>query len=213
MEYSQMREGFIEEYLDYYQSTIRENYGLKITSVEDSEIIDDPITTAESGYGIKAFVTTMSRTFVPILLFIILLYSSMSIGTNVIAGQKERGTFTGILLTPLPRYAIILGYLGGVVIKTLIPHLYSHYFRPAGRSVQHRRLPGFIYLSYRSCSLHCFSNDHDIGHQRYRSIRSDRIPAYLPDPRCCLRHMYPVSIRERGFLLVPARTRTVLRHR
>ena len=37
MEYSQMREGFIEEYLDYYQSTIRENYGLVITSVEERE--------------------------------------------------------------------------------------------------------------------------------------------------------------------------------
>ena len=121
MEYSQMREGFIEEYLDYYQSTIRENYGLVITSVEDSEIIDDPIPTVDNGYGIKAFTDTMSRTFVPILLFVILLYASMSIGTNVIAGQKERGTFTGILLTPLPRYAIIIGYLGGVVLKTLIP--------------------------------------------------------------------------------------------
>ena len=121
MEYSQMREGFIEEYLDYYQSTIRENYGLVITSVEDSEIIDDPIPTVDNGYGIKAFTDTMSRTFVPILLFVILLYASMSIGTNVIAGQKARGTFTGILLTPLPRYAIIIGYLGGVVLKTLIP--------------------------------------------------------------------------------------------
>ena len=123
MEYSEMRNGFIEEYLEGYQSKLRADYGLKITSVTDSQIINDPITTAESEYGIKAFVTTMSRTFVPILLFIILLYSSMSIGTNVIAGQKERGTFTGILLTPLPRYAIILGYLGGVVIKTLIPAL------------------------------------------------------------------------------------------
>ena len=45
----------------------------------------------------------------------------MSIGINVIAGQKERGTFTGILLTPVPRYAIVIGYLGGVVIKTMIP--------------------------------------------------------------------------------------------
>ena len=121
MEYSQMRDGFVEEYLDYYQSTIRENYGLKITSVDDCEIRDDPIPTVDSGYGIKAFTETMSRTFVPILLFVILLYASMSIGTNVIAGQKERGTFTGILLTPLPRYAIIIGYLGGVVLKTLIP--------------------------------------------------------------------------------------------
>ena len=123
MEYSEMKNGFINEYLEGYQSKIRADYGLKITSVSDSQIINDPITTEEGSYGVKAFVETMSRTFVPILLFIILLYSSMSIGTNVIAGQKERGTFTGILLTPLPRYAIVLGYLGGVVIKTLIPAL------------------------------------------------------------------------------------------
>lgn len=123
MEYSEMKNGFIDEYLEGYQSKIRADYGLKITSVSDSQIINDPITTEESEYGIKAFIETMSRTFVPILLFIILLYSSMSIGTNVIAGQKERGTFTGILLTPLPRYAIVVGYLGGVVIKTLIPAL------------------------------------------------------------------------------------------
>ena len=121
MEYSEMKNGFKDEYLDLFQSKLRSDYGLKITSVSDSQIINDPITTSESEYGVKAFVNTISVTFIPILLFVILLYSSMSIGTNVIAGQKERGTFTGILLTPMPRYAIILGYLGGVVIKTLIP--------------------------------------------------------------------------------------------
>ena len=45
----------------------------------------------------------------------------MSAGTNVIAGQKERGTFTGILMTPTPRSAIIAGNLAGVTMKTLIP--------------------------------------------------------------------------------------------
>ena len=121
MEYSAMKDQFIDEHLAWYQSKIRADYGLVITSVQDSQIIDDPIPTAENSSGIKAFTETMSRTFIPILLFVILLYASMSIGTNVIAGQKERGTFTGILLTPLPRYAIIIGYLGGVVLKTLIP--------------------------------------------------------------------------------------------
>ena len=121
MEYSEMKNGFKDEYLNAFQSKIRADYDLTITSVSDSQIINDPITTMESEFGIRAFVNTISTTFIPILLFVILLYSSMSIGTNVIAGQKERGTFTGILLTPMPRYAIILGYLGGVVIKTLIP--------------------------------------------------------------------------------------------
>ena len=121
MEYSDMKKGFIDEHLNYYQVKLRTDYGLKITSVNACEINDDMITTIENQSGVGAFTNTLSRTFVPILLFIILLYSSMSIGTNVIAGQKERGTFTGILLTPVPRFAIILGYLGGVVIKTIIP--------------------------------------------------------------------------------------------
>ena len=121
MEYTDMKNGFIDEYLAYYQSKIRADYGLKITSVSDSRITDDPIATVDNAYGLKAFSDMMARTFVPILLFIILLYSSMSTGTNVIAGQKERGTFTGILLTPQPRYSIIIGYLGGVVLKTMIP--------------------------------------------------------------------------------------------
>jgi membrane protease YdiL (CAAX protease family)/ABC-type Na+ efflux pump permease subunit len=121
MEYSDMKKEFVDKYLSLYQSKLRSDYGLKITSVQDSRIEDDMITTIENTSGMRAFADTMSRTFVPILLFVILLYSSMSIGTNVIAGQKERGSFTGILLTPVPRYAIVIGYLGGVVIKTMIP--------------------------------------------------------------------------------------------
>ena len=121
MEYSAMKDEFIDEYLSGYQSQIRADYGLLITSVADSEVLDYPIATRELEYGIRAVTQNLNRTFVPILLFIILLYTSMSIGTNVIAGQKERGTFTGILLTPMPRYKIILGYHLGVVLKAMIP--------------------------------------------------------------------------------------------
>lgn len=121
LEYSAMKDEFIDVYLSTYQSNIRADYGLKITSVSDSKVVDDPIATSEDVNGIQAFKKVMSRTFIPILLFVTLLYASMSIGTNVVAGQKERGTFTGILLTPVPRYAIVIGNLSGVVIKSSIP--------------------------------------------------------------------------------------------
>ncbi len=121
LEYSDMKNDFIDEYLEGYMSMIRADYGLKVTSVADSQIVDQPVETQKALYGVSAFTNTLGRTFVPILLFVTLLYASMSIGTNVIAGQKERGTFTGILLTPQPRYAIVLGYLAGVVIKAMIP--------------------------------------------------------------------------------------------
>lgn len=121
LEYYSMKYDFVNEYLVDYQKFIRADFGLSITSISDSAVIVVPLETVQSATGFRAIVEGLCRTFFPILLFIILLYTSMSIGTNVIAGQKERGTFTGILLTPQPRIAIILGYLGGVVIKALIP--------------------------------------------------------------------------------------------
>ena len=124
LEYMSMKDGFVDEYLYYYQVDIRADFGLAITSVSDSTIVEQPVATVANTNSIKAIVESLSKTFIPILLFIILLYTSMSIGTNVIAGQKERGTFTGILLTPQPRYAIILGNLGGIVLKALIPSLF-----------------------------------------------------------------------------------------
>ena len=121
LEYSAMKNEYIDVHLAGYQSSLRASLGLTITSFSDSEIVEKPIETEKNAGGIRAVIERISRTFLPILIFVILLYSSMSVGTNVIAGQKERGTFTGILLTPQPRYAIIIGYLGGVVLKTLIP--------------------------------------------------------------------------------------------
>lgn len=119
LEYSDMKNEFIDEYLAYYQGSIRADYGIAVTTVSDSHIVHDPIPTADENddFNIGA---NLNRTFVPILLFIVLLYASMSTGTNVIAGQKERGTFTGILLTPMPRQHIALGYLIGVVLKAII---------------------------------------------------------------------------------------------
>ncbi|MBR4555872.1 MAG: ABC transporter permease [Clostridiales bacterium] len=121
MEYSAMKNSFVDTYLSGYQSKLREEFGLDVTTITDSEIIDVPIETQTGPRGFRAVGENLNRTFVPILIFIILLYASMSTGTNVIAGQKERGTFTGILLTPLPRENIIIGYLTGVAIKAFIP--------------------------------------------------------------------------------------------
>ena len=115
LEYSDMKNEFIDEYLEYYQSSIRAEYGITVTSVSD------PIPTIDEDDDRFTIGANLNRTFVPILLFIVLLYASMSTGTNVIAGQKERGTFTGILLTPMPRQHIALGYLTGVVLKAIIP--------------------------------------------------------------------------------------------
>lgn len=58
---------------------------------------------------------------VPLIIFIIILYTVMTGGTNVIAGEKERGTFAAIILTPSPRAAIVVGNVLGISALAVIP--------------------------------------------------------------------------------------------
>ena len=62
-----------------------------------------------------------SRMVVPLLFFIVILYVGMLSGMNAIAGEKERSTFAAILMTPVPRLAIVLGNYIGVFLHALIP--------------------------------------------------------------------------------------------
>ena len=121
IEYTSMKNDFIDEYLRGYQDYMREQNGWAYSNVVDSRIIEDPMDFSNAEAGHSAIGDTLGRTFAPLLLFIVVLYASMSAGTNVIAGQKELGTFTGILMTPVPRSAIVAGNLLGVTLKTLIP--------------------------------------------------------------------------------------------
>ena len=121
LEYTSMKRDFIDEYLTNYQYFMRDNNDWFYTSISDSQIRDDPMDLSGRGNDRNFVFDILGRTFVPLLIFIVILYAAMSAGTNVIAGQKERGTFTGILMTPVPRSAIIAGNLAGVALKTLIP--------------------------------------------------------------------------------------------
>lgn len=60
---------------------------------------------------------------IPLIIFITALYAIMTGGTNVIAGEKERGTFAAIVLTPSPRSSIVVGNTLGVAILAMIPAL------------------------------------------------------------------------------------------
>lgn len=121
LEYTSMKNDFINEYLDEYQYYMREKNGWAYANISDSQIRDDPMDLSGRINDRNFMFDILGRTFIPLLIFIIILYAAMSAGTNVIAGQKERGTFTGILMTPVPRSAIIAGNLAGVTLKTLIP--------------------------------------------------------------------------------------------
>lgn len=121
LEYTSMKDEFINEYLHGYQDYMRVKNGWAFANVTDSEIKEDAMDFSDQSADRNPMMDSLGRSFVPLLLFIVILYAAMSAGTNVIAGQKELGTFTGILMTPVPRSAIIAGNLAGVTLKTLIP--------------------------------------------------------------------------------------------
>lgn len=121
LEYSSMKKEFVDDYLSGYQDYLREKSGIAFPHAVDSQIRDDPMDFSERVNYRNYMFVILGRTFIPLLLFIVILYAAMSAGTNVIAGQKELGTFTGILMTPVPRSAIIAGNLAGVTLKTMIP--------------------------------------------------------------------------------------------
>ena len=95
LEYTSMKEDFIDIYLQGYQDYLREKNGWAYANVNDSEIRDDPMDYTGKFSGRNFMLDSLGRSFVPLLMFIVILYAAMSAGTNVIAGQKELGTFTG----------------------------------------------------------------------------------------------------------------------
>ena len=123
VEYTDMKNEFIDEYLKGYQDHLRSSFNVQVALTDDSAIVDNPVVTENREYGVTATMKALARSFIPLLIFILVLYAGMSSGTNVIAGRKERGTFAAIIMSPIPRRSIILGNTIGVTIKSVIPGL------------------------------------------------------------------------------------------
>ncbi len=90
--------------------------------VEDSEVFDSPVTPLGKPTGwMHLMLDRGSRMVVPLLFFIAILYICMLSGMNAIAGEKERGTFASLLMTPVARGTIVLGNFTGVFLHAMIP--------------------------------------------------------------------------------------------
>lgn len=205
LEYSAMKNEYIEIYLSGYESSIRASYGLAVTSISDSEIFDDPIATVKTARGIRAVIESLCRSFLPILLFVILLYSSMSIGTNVIAGQKERGTFTGILLTPQPRYAIVTGYLAGVVLKTMIPAFFVATISAllVGQYTFSNYLALYLYILVLEIFIASVTILISVINDTVISAQTAFLPVFLTLVAVCVTCIQSVNEREDFYLYLP----------
>ncbi|MBR1798034.1 MAG: CPBP family intramembrane metalloprotease [Clostridiales bacterium] len=122
LDYMNIRDGFTGGYLKGYEAYLIDRYDLDIRSAALEVIRDDIPTDDGIPWNIR-FANSMGRTFIPILLFIAILYAAMSTGTEAISGQKERGTFSRLLLSPVSRKDIVVAFTEGVFISASLPAL------------------------------------------------------------------------------------------
>ena len=120
LDYKYIRDHFVDEPLEGYKSYLTELFDLPDSTSGWNITRDDISTITDMSRG-KLFAYVMGKTFIPILIFIAILYAAMSSGTEAISGQKERGTFSRILLTPVSRKDIITAFTNGVFISAYIP--------------------------------------------------------------------------------------------
>ena len=123
LRYMDDKDSFIE-WLGEYENFLKVEQGITVTEEKAVNVGLDRITTIDhSDSEVSYFWIELAKSLFPLIIFIMTLYISMSAGTNVIAGEKERGTFAAILMTPTKRIHIVLGNVIGVLVKALIPAL------------------------------------------------------------------------------------------
>ena len=122
LDYKDISAYFIDNMLEGYKERLGQEFNITDMSESKWEVIRDDIPTDNLPSYVR-FARRMGNTFVPILLFIAILYSAMASGTEAISGQKERGTFSRILLTPVPRKDIAISFIRGVFTSAVIPAL------------------------------------------------------------------------------------------
>ncbi|MBO4241652.1 MAG: ABC transporter permease [Clostridiales bacterium] len=150
LDYIEWKDYVIDEHLDSYRNYLRDRNDIPV-SENDAFIIKEDAMTFSKLSGTEEFIRAMAKNVFPICTFIIILYVSMSVGTNAIAGEKERGTFTGIIMTPAPRRSIALGNILGVALNSYIPAfigLFLMWLLPPYRSLE-----GLLYILLLTLSL------------------------------------------------------------
>lgn len=111
----------IDTYLNDYLDYIKEAKGCTVALNDPVEITLQGTPTQEETDMATGVAKFAAQSLVPLLIFVTALYASMNSGTNIIAGEKERGTFAAILLSPVSRREIIIGDLLGVSLGSFIP--------------------------------------------------------------------------------------------
>jgi len=123
LEYTTYKDDFKSDVLDLYANYLKNRSGYATMTREPIEIFAEGVESPDSDSHIDPFMKTLAYMLIPLLFFIAALYSSMTKGTNVIAGAKEQNAFAAILMTPTPRIVLVLGNIVGVWMASMIPAL------------------------------------------------------------------------------------------
>lgn len=122
LKYTTWHENFLKNIMNGYQDYLKIEADVTVTREEIYSSYQKAIDT--EGKGIAEYITGyIAKTIIPLLAFVVMLYIGMSKGTNVVAGQKEKGTLTAVLLTPVRVRTIVTGNLTGITLATMIPAL------------------------------------------------------------------------------------------
>lgn len=122
LDYIFIRDDYVNRYLEDYKEFLSDKFDLD-NAGSSWEVVRDDIPTNDGEPWVVLFARSMGRNFIPILLFIVLLYAAMSSGTEAISGQKERGTFSRILLSPVSHADIVQSFTNGVFLSAVTPSI------------------------------------------------------------------------------------------
>ena len=112
------KDAFVKKVINEYNRTlIEDNFG----SYVEFDSFDVTIDELYPGRENVTAARVLGSMFMPLCVFIVILYSAMSRGTTVVAGAKEQGTLAALLMTPVKRSVIVWGNTIGLVIRTWLP--------------------------------------------------------------------------------------------
>lgn len=116
--YSELaRERFVGSMQEYEKKLLAERFGS--ADVLTAFTIDATNTESQIMDTQKAKAAYLSM-MLPYLITLLLFAGTMSLGTDTISGEKERGTMASMLVTPVKRSSIVLGKLLALTVLSLI---------------------------------------------------------------------------------------------
>ncbi|HIS55194.1 MAG TPA: ABC transporter permease [Candidatus Fimimorpha excrementavium] len=119
--YSELaRERFVGSMQEYEKRLLAERFGSE--EVLTAFTIDATNTESQIMDTKKAGAAYLSM-MLPYLITLLLFAGTMSLGTDTISGEKERGTMASMLVTPVKRSSIVLGKLLALTVLSLISAL------------------------------------------------------------------------------------------